>query len=148
MKPYRLYLYNKHIVSFDSLDRKLIGFEKNQLKKVGIQVNINKHTNIIQKLTQYITLEVLGQQRFLMKNTFKKENLKVSFCKDKLLILADIYLLFFFFEKNFCLTYITLLKKIHFFIQIQTINNLNLANSNRNFIQINPNYKNKLNNFY
>lgn len=150
MKPYRLHLYNKHIVNFDFLDRRLNFNNITNWKNINLQININQQTNI-QALTQCIILEILGQQRFLIKNKksiFKTDNLKVSFCKNKLLVLLDIYLLSFIFNKNFCFAYKALIKKIHIFISPQIINNLNLVNSNQNFIQVTPIIKNSLNNFY
>lgn len=141
MKPYRLHLYNKHVVNFDFLDRKLefSNITKNW-KCINLHININQRATNTQTLTQSIFLEILSQQRFLIKtkkNIFRMDNLKASFCKNKLPVLLDICLLSLSLNKNFSFSYEILIKKIHIFISTQLINNLNLVNFNKNFIQVN-----------
>lgn len=155
IKPFRFYLYHKHIINYDYMDKQI------QLKHFLLpcidSIIIQSEFLLFSKphiLFATTYLEIIGQQRFFLQ-TFLKETyfrncyLKLTLRKLKLLIFLEICFNSIFlnypFKKN--LNYNQLNAKLHIFLESNTINNLNLFRNNCS-IQISLPYSKIIKNYY
>ena len=155
MKPYRLDLYNKYIINFDFLDRNINRINTNVFKSVKMKTEKNLSSSKVEFLTLALSLEILAQQRFLIKliknKTFSKFSyFQIHINKNKFLSLLDIFLIFTFFNQldKYNFLNIKLLRKLYIFIPSQVIDNLNLTTIHKGRSYFDLGIKNNFYKFY
>lgn len=140
MRLLRLNMYNKYIINFDSIDRKL-NFNKTELK--NIKLNSKKYIASTKSL--FLILEIITHQYFSTKslnnkNSRNKTNtIKIFLKKKNWPSLLDIYInsIYLCKKQELNISYSEMINKSYVFLTSQTIENLKLTKQNKNRIQFN-----------